>query len=146
MKIRNNTLPQMKISKRFSFSLLILFFQIGYAQVKSLEISPETVPEKYTFQWNKANGDMYNILVENHLQAPIKPKILARTFMQILLKATLKSKAFETFTPQRFSLYNDGNVLIASLRFSFLDQNDKDQEELLYYRFDVYGNVFNVLE
>ena len=86
-----------------------------------------------------------DIPVENHLQSPIKQKILALIFIQISLKATLKSKAFETFTPQRFSLYNDGNVLIASLRFLFLDQNDRDQEEILEYLFDVYGNVFNVL-
>lgn len=129
----------MKIVRFYISCCLTLLFQLAVAQQQS-EL---WAPKDYVFEWTKANGDTYAVKVENTLKTAVKRKILDRISMQVLLKATLSSKAFETFTPEYFLFYKSGKLLLVRLNFSFLDLTDKKQEDEVLYRFDHYGNVFD---
>ena len=103
-------------------------------------------PENFVFSWQKANGDEYEIPVENNLEIKIEQQRVNRALMQILLKSILKSRDFEAFDPLHFVLYADGNNQIAKLEFTIMGRSDEAQEFTYYFRFDTYGNVFNQLE
>ena len=103
-------------------------------------------PKNFDFSWQKANGDEYEIPVENNLEIKIEQQRVNRALMQILLKSILKSRDFEAFDPLHFVLYADGNDQIAKLEFTTLGSSGKEQEFTYYFRLDTYGNVFNQLE
>ena len=103
-------------------------------------------PKVYNFQWQKANGDSYEIEVKNNLSKQVEKKRLDRACMQILLKAMLKSKSFETFIPEKVVLYEDNINNVAELSFTFIDRQDEMQNRIYYYSFDYYGNVYKQVE
>jgi len=102
--------------------------------------------KNFVFSRQKANGDKYEIPVENNLEIKIEQQRVNRALMQILLKFILKSRDFEAFDPLHFVLYTDGNDQIAKLEFTILGSSGEAQEFTYYFRFDTYGNVFNRLE
>ena len=93
-------------------------------------------PENFVFSWQKANGDEYEIPVENNLEIKIEQQRVNRALMQILLKSILKSRDFEAFDPLHFVLYTDGNDQIAKLEFTILGSTGEAQEFTYYFRFD----------
>ena len=103
-------------------------------------------PKNFVFSWQKANGDEYEIPVENNLEIKIEQQRVNRALMQILLKSILKSRDFEAFEPLDFVLYSDGNDQIAKMEFTILGSSGEAREFTYYFRFDTYGNVFNQLE
>lgn len=103
-------------------------------------------PNEYDFQWQKANGDRFEIEVENNLSKQVVQKRLDRVCMQILLKAMLKSNSFETFIPEKIALFEDRVYNVAELSFTFIDRQDEVQKRIYYYSFDYYGNVFKQIE
>ena len=103
-------------------------------------------PENFVFSCQKANGDEYEIPVENNLEIKIQQQRVNRALMQILLKSILKSRDFEAFDPLQFILYADGNDQIAKLEFTTLGSRGEALEFTYYFLFDTYGNVFNQLE
>lgn len=112
----------------------------------SIAWSQELAPKEYYFNWQKANGDQYDIAIKNELSQPVALKRLDRACMQILLKAMLKSRDFESFVPERFILNEDTEYNVARLDFSYLDRNNEKQRRTFFYQFDYFGNVFNQIE
>ncbi|MGB1113771.1 MAG: hypothetical protein ACPG14_03155 [Flavobacteriaceae bacterium] len=103
-------------------------------------------PKEFIFSWQKANGDKYDIPVTNNLKVEIAQKRVNRALMQILLKSVLKSRDFESFNPLYFTLRPDTQDQVAEFEFSLLGGEGESQEYTYYFRFDVYGNVFNQLD
>ena len=101
---------------------------------------------EYYFNWQKANGDQYDIAVKNNLSKPVAQKRLDRACMQILLKAMLKCRDFESFFPEQFILNEDREYNVARLDFFYLDRNNEKHSRTFFYRFDYFGNVFNQIE
>jgi len=58
----------------------------------------------------------------------------------------MSSRNFETFNPEKFTLYSDGKSNISKLDFSFLDDQNEEQKRTHYYLFDYSGNVFNQIK
>ena len=129
---------QMKYSLPILFSLFLTTNLIG--SQKTLIIQ-----DQYIFNWQKANGDAYEIPVENNLEIKIEKQRINRALMQILLKALINSRDFEGFTPIEIALYTDDEDQIAKLDFSVLDAEGNAKQFTDYFRFDEYGNVFNQL-
>jgi len=129
---------QMKYSLLILFSLFLTTNLIG--SQKTLIIQ-----DQYVFNWQKANGDTYEIPVENNLEIEIEKQRINRALMQILLKALINSRDFEGFTPIEIALYTDDEDQIAKLDFSVLDAEGNTKQFTDYFRFDEYGNVFNQL-
>ena len=102
--------------------------------------------KEYNFQWQKANGDSFEIEIKNNLSKQVEQKRLDRACMQILLKAMLKSNSFETFIPEKIVLYEDSVNNVAELSFTFIDRQDEVQNRIHYYSFDYYGNVYKQIE
>ncbi len=102
--------------------------------------------KEYNFQWQKANGDSFEIEIKNNLSKQVEQKRLDRACMQILLKAMLKSKSFETFIPEKIVLYEDSVNNVAELSFTFIDRQNEVQNRIYYYSFDYYGNVYKQIE
>jgi len=125
-------------NRAFSF----VFCLVSILSLKGQEMAPK----EYDFNWQKANGDQFAIAVENKLSQAVELKRLDRACMQILLKAMLKSRDFETFTPEVFILNEDVTHNVAQLDFRFLNRENEWEKRTVYYRFDYYGNVFNQLE
>ena len=78
----------------------------------------QRAPEKYEFEWHKANGDLFGISVENRISPALRQKVLDRVCMQILLKSMLHSKTFEGFTSLTFVFHKDLNYNVAILSFT----------------------------
>ncbi len=102
--------------------------------------------KEYNFQWQKANGDSFEIEIKNNLSKQVEQKRLDRACMQILLKAMLKSNSFETFIPEKIVLYEDSVNNVAELSFTFIDRQNEVQNRIYYYSFDYYGNVYKQIE
>ena len=103
-------------------------------------------PKEYNFQWQKANGDSFEIELKNNLSKQVEQKRMDRVCMQILLKAMLKSNSFETFIPEKIVLYEDSVNNVAELSFTFIDRQNEMQNRIYYYSFDYYGNVYKQIE
>jgi hypothetical protein len=112
----------------------------------AFELEVQLAPKNYLFSWQKANGDTYEIPVENNLKSTIELKRLDRALMQILLKSLLKSRDFESFTPEQVTLFSDVNNEVAKIVFTILDAAEKEQEIIYYFTFDKYGNVFDQID
>jgi len=123
-----------------------LFFSLMISLNFAFEQEFQLAPKNYLFSWQKANGDTYEIPVENNLKSTIELKRLDRALMQILLKSLLKSRDFESFTPEQVTLFSDVNNEVAKIVFTILDAAEKEQEIIYYFTFDKYGNVFDQID
>lgn len=123
-----------------------LFFSLMISLNFAFEQEVQLAPKNYLFSWQKANGDNYEIPVENNLKSTIELKRLDRALMQILLKSLLKSRDFESFTPEQVTLFSDVNNEVAKIVFTILDAAEKEQEIIYYFTFDKYGNVFDQID
>ena len=123
-----------------------LFFSLIISLNFAFEQEVQLAPKNYLFSWQKANGDTYEIPVENNLKSTIELKRLDRALMQILLKSLLKSRDFESFTPEQVTLFSDVNNEVAKIVFTILDAAEKEQEIIYYFTFDKYGNVFDQID
>ena len=130
---------------RRSYCFVLIFFMVSLSFLSAQE-TQKMAPTNYSFEWMKANGDEYEILVENNLENEMIQKLLERVYMQILLKSLMSSRNFETFNPEKFTLYSDGKSNISKLDFSFLDDQNEEQKRTHYYLFDYSGNVFNQIK
>tara|TARA_Y100000385_G_scaffold246789_1_gene266355 strand:+ start:639 stop:1040 length:402 start_codon:yes stop_codon:yes gene_type:complete len=102
-------------------------------------------PKNFVFSWQKANGDEYEIPVENNLEIKIEQQRVNRALMQILLKSILKSRDFEGFDPLEVTLLPDEKNQVAIVEFSKPDNTGETQQFTYYFTFDTFGNVFNQL-
>ncbi len=125
---------------------LLVFSGIFFYSTVLISQQANLAPQNFVFSWQKANGDQYEIPVENNLEIQIEQQRVNRALMQILLKSVLKSRDFEAFEPLQFSLYPRAKDQIAKLEFTILGKETQVQELTYYFRFDAYGNVFNQLE
>ena len=123
-----------------------LFFSLMISLNFAFEQEVQLAPKNYLFSWQKANGDTYEIPVENNLKSTIELKRLDRALMQILLKSLLKSRDFESFKPEQVNLFSDVNNEVAKIVFTILDAAEKEQEIIYYFTFDKYGNVFDQID
>lgn len=123
-----------------------LFFSLMISLNFAFEQEVQLAPKNYLFSWQKANGDTYEIPVENNLKSTIELKRLDRALMQILLKSLLKSRDFESFTPEQVTLFSNVNNEVAKIVFTILDAAEKEQEIIYYFTFDKYGNVFDQID
>lgn len=121
------------------FILLAILFNTKILVAQEIEMAPKD----FIFSWQKANGDQYEIPVTNKLKVEIVKQRVNRALMQILLKSVLKSRDFDSFTPIYFTLRTDTEDQIAEFKFSLLGDKGDTKEYIYYFRFDVYGNVFN---
>lgn len=122
-------------------------FVLGFLINTSLLYSQEVImaPKNFIFSWQKANGDQYDIPVENNLDVQIEQQRVNRALMQILLKSIIKSRDFEGFDPLQVTLLPDEKYQIAIIEFSKLDNIGETQKFTYYFTFDTFGNVFNQL-
>ena len=123
------------------FIFLCLIFHWSTSVTAQNEV--QKAPEKYEFEWHKANGDLFGISVENRISPSFRQKVLDRVCMQILLKSMLHSKTFEDFTPLKFVFHSDLNYHVAFLSYTVLDHEGKENTQSEYYSFDDYGNVMD---
>lgn len=124
-------------------ALFVLGFLINTSLLYSQEVT--MAPKNFIFSWQKANGDQYDIPVENNLDVQIEQQRVNRALMQILLKSVLKSRDFEGFDPLQVTLLPDEKNQIAIIEFSKLDNTGEKQQFTYYFTFDTFGNVFNQL-
>ena len=129
--------------KKYSL-LFILGFIVNTKFLMSQEVT--ITPRNFIFLWQKANGDQYEIPVENKLQLQIEQQKINRVLMQILLKSVLKSKAFESFYPQNISLLPDVKNQVAKLDFTIFENSDQEEKRTYFFSFDSYGNVFDRMD
>ena len=122
-------------------------FVLGFLINTSLLYSQEVImaPKNFIFSWHKANGDQYDIPVENNLDVQIEQQRVNRALMQILLKSIIKSRDFEGFDPLQVTLLPDEKYQIAIIEFSKLDNIGETQKFTYYFTFYTFGNVFNQL-
>jgi hypothetical protein len=125
---------------------VIIFFGLVLKMTILAAQEVKVAPKEFIFSWQKANGDQYEIPVTNNLKVVIAQQRVNRALMQILLKSVLKSRDFESFTPLYFTLRPDTQDQVAEFEFSLLGGEGESQEYTYYFRFDVYGNVFNQLD
>lgn len=124
-------------------ALFVLGFLINTSLLYSQEVT--MAPKNFIFSWQKANGDQYDIPVENNLDVQIEQQRVNRALMQILLKSIIKSRDFEGFDPLQVTLLPDEKYQIAIIEFSKLDNIGETQKFTYYFTFDTFGNVFNQL-
>ena len=128
--------------KKFCFAL---FFSFALNSSFAQENEALVVPKTYIFSWQKANGDTFEIPVENNLKTAMLVKRLDRALMQIMLKSLLNSRDFETFTPEKVTLFSDTDYEVAKIDFTILGGEEELIEKTYYFSFGEYGNVFNQL-
>lgn len=103
----------------------------------------ESGKKTFIYEWLKANGDTYSILIENELETPLEFQIIEKTCLQILLRTMLKSKNFEDFTPVKIKLNTDEKMNLARLYYATLNRDGAKEEAIEFFSFDQYGNVFS---
>jgi|TARA_B110000259_G_C13982667_1_gene389217 hypothetical protein len=128
------------------FKYYLIFFLGIVVPLNSLA-SQETkvTPKSFFVSWQKANGDQYEIPVENNLKVKILQQRVNRALMQILLKSSLMSRDFETFDPIQITLLTDVDYQIAKVDFTILSNLDEEEKHTYYFSFDTDGNVFKQL-
>ncbi len=100
------------------------------------------MPKMYTYEWQKANGDTFDVLIENHLTDQIQLKTVERLCLLALLKSVMKSGAFESFTPSKMDIFPDQKVNVLKLEFAFLNSDGEKQDQIHYFSFDEQGNLY----
>jgi len=124
---------------------LIIFLGIVFPFNSMASQETKVATKNFYISWQKANGDQYEIPVENNLKVKILKQRVNRALMQILLKSSAKSKDFETFDPYKISLLTDVDYHVAKVDFTILDNSNGEEEYTYYFSFDTDGNVFKQL-
>tara|TARA_B110000003_G_scaffold249024_1_gene261067 strand:+ start:864 stop:1274 length:411 start_codon:yes stop_codon:yes gene_type:complete len=124
---------------------LIFFLGIVFPFNSLSSQETKVATKNFFISWQKANGDQYEIPVENNLKVKILKQRVNRALMQILLKTSVKSKDFETFDPSKITLLTDVDYQIAKVDFTILDKSDEEEKHTYYFSFDTDGNVFKQL-
>ena len=124
---------------------LIIFLGIVFPFNSLASQETKVATKNFYISWQKANGDQYEIPVENNLKVKILKQRVNRALMQILLKSSAKSKDFETFDPYKISLLTDVDYHVAKVDFTILDNSNGEEEYTYYFSFDTDGNVFKHL-
>ncbi len=124
---------------------LIIFLGIVFPFNSLASQETKVATKNFYISWQKANGDQYEIPVENNLKVKILKQRVNRALMQILLKSSAKSKDFETFDPYKISLLTDVDYHVAKVDFTILDNSNEEEEYTYYFSFDTDGNVFKQL-
>ena len=124
---------------------LIIFLGIVFPFNSLASQETKVASKNFYISWQKANGDQYEIPVENNLKVKILKQRVNRALMQILLKSSAKSKDFETFDPYKISLLTDVDYHVAKVDFTILDNSNGEEEYTYYFSFDTDGNVFKQL-
>jgi|TARA_B100001094_G_scaffold61876_1_gene57624 hypothetical protein len=124
---------------------LIIFLGIVFPFNSLASQETKVATKNFYISWQKANGDQYEIPVENNLKVKILKQRVNRALMQILLKSSAKSKDFETFDPYKISLLTDVDYHVAKVDFTILDNSNGEEEYTYYFSFDTDGNVFKQL-
>src|SRR6056300_964339 len=108
-----------------------------------LKSAAKLMPKMYTYEWQKANGDTFDVLIENHLTDQIQLKTVERLCLLALLKSVMKSGAFESFTPSKMDIFPDQKVNVLKLEFAFLNSDGEKQDQIHYFSFDEQGNLYD---
>lgn len=124
---------------------LIIFLGIVFPFNSLASQETKVATKNFYISWQKANGDQYEIPVENNLKVKILKQRVNRALMQILLKSSVRSKDFETFDPSKITLLTDVDYQIAKVDFTILDKSDEEEKHTYYFSFDTDGNVFKQL-
>ena len=125
------------------YLIILLSIVFPFNSLASQETKVAT--KNFFISWQKANGDQYEIPVENNLKVKILKQRVNRALMQILLKSSVRSKDFETFDPSKITLLTDVDYQIAKVDFTILDKSDEEEKNTYYFSFDTDGNVFKQL-
>ncbi|MDG1251728.1 MAG: hypothetical protein P8N55_06465 [Flavobacteriaceae bacterium] len=124
---------------------LIIFLGIVFPFNSLASQETKVATKNFYISWQKANGDQYEIPVENNLKVKILKQRVNRALMQILLKSSAKSKDFETFDPYKITLLTDVDYQVAKVDFTILDNSNGEEKYTYYFSFDTDGNVFKQL-
>lgn len=124
---------------------LIIFLGIVFPFNSLASQETKVATKNFFISWQKANGDQYEIPVENNLKVKILKQRVNRALMQILLKSSVRSKDFETFDPSKITLLTDVDYQVAKVDFTILDKSDEEEKHTYYFSFDTDGNVFKQL-
>ena len=133
------------ITNTFLKYYLIILLSIVFPFNSLASQETKVATKNFFISWQKANGDQYEIPVENNLKVKILKQRVNRALMQILLKTSVKSKDFETFDPSKITLLTDVDYQIAKVDFTILDKSDEEEKHTYYFSFDTDGNVFKQL-
>ena len=125
------------------YLIIFLVIVLPFNSLASQETKVAT--KNFYISWQKANGDQYEIPVQNNLKVKILKKRVNRALMQILLKSSAKSKDFETFDPYKITLLTDVDYQVAKVDFTILDNSNREEKYTYYFSFDTDGNVFKQL-
>ena len=125
------------------YLIILLSIVFPFNSLASQETKVAT--KNFFISWQKANGDQYEIPVENNLKVKILKQRVNRALMQILLKSSVRSNDFETFDPSKITLLTDVDYQIAKVDFTILDKSDEEEKHTYYFSFDTDGNVFKQL-
>ena len=120
-----------------------LFFFCCFIHVVNAQSVEKLMPKIYTYEWQKANGDTFDVLIENHLTDQIQLKTVERLCLLALLKSVIKSGAFESYSPSKMDLLPDQKVNVLKLEFTILNSDEEKQDQIHYFSFDALGNVYD---
>ena len=79
------------------YLIIFLGIVLPFNSLASQETKVAT--KNFYISWQKANGDQYEIPVENNLKVKILKKRVNRALMQILLKSSAKVKTLKLLIP-----------------------------------------------
>lgn len=124
-------------------NIVYLTFFCCFIYMVNAQSAAKLMPKMYTYEWQKANGDTYDVLIENHLTDQIQLKTVERLCLLALLKSVMKSGAFESFTPSKMDIFPDQKVNVLKLEFAFLNSDGEKQDQIHYFSFDEQGNLYD---
>lgn len=124
-------------------NIVYLTFFCCFIYMVNAQSAAKLMPKMYTYEWQKANGDTFDVLIENHLTDEIQLKTVERLCLLALLKSVMKSGAFESFTPSKMDIFPDQKVNVLKLEFAFLNSDGEKQDQIHYFSFDEQGNLYD---
>lgn len=124
-------------------NIVYLTFYCCFIYMVNAQSAAKLMPKMYTYEWQKANGDTFDVLIENHLTDQIQLKTVERLCLLALLKSVMKSGAFESFTPSKMDIFPDQKVNVLKLEFAFLNSDGEKQDQIHYFSFDEQGNLYD---
>ena len=124
-------------------NIVYLTFFCCFIYMVNAQSAAKLMPKMYTYEWQKANGDTFDVLIENHLTDQIQLKTVERLCLLALLKSVMKSGAFESFTPSKMDIFPDQKVNVLKLEFAFLNSDGEKQDQIHYFSFDEQGNLYD---
>lgn len=126
-------------------NIVCLSFFCCFIHTVNAQRAAKLMPKIYTYEWQKANGDTFDVLIENHLTDQIQLKTVERICLLALLKSVIKSGAFESYSPSKMDLLPDQKVNVLKLEFTILNSDGEKQAQIHYFSFDALGNVYDKL-